>query len=108
MTSHEQFPLDESRKSPEVRVPMEDGEDVVLTWENTLIRYYAEGDGMFDHVAYRRDDGVGVLFKVSPALHADLLELNFPMRRDPVVDEMGITVTFADLESELHELGNEG
>jgi hypothetical protein len=71
-----------------------------MNWQNTLLRYFDEGDGMFDHIAYRLEDGSYLAFTPSETLHEQLKAEGFPRRHD-IVDEPTIRWFIQGLEKDL-------
>jgi hypothetical protein len=81
-------PEQEPRKvSPVIPFEVKDGE-IKCTWDNTMIRYFGEGDGVFDHIVHRHEDGSYSAFPLEPAKEEILLREQFPTRFDPLVDEV--------------------
>ena len=66
------------------------GISVELTWINTVLRTFQTGYGVYDHLEYTNEAGelVGVTldFKGGEEVKQMLIEYNFPIRTDPMVD----------------------
>jgi len=89
-----------SRASPEIKLTLRDIE-TVMTWENTILRYFDEGDGMYDHVAHRLEDRSYIAFVPNDSLMEQLLNQQFPRYHCPVVDEATMKWSMQQLAREL-------
>lgn len=78
-----------ARISPEIEFSYGEIESTMM-WGNTLIRRFYEGEGAFDHVCHKLEDGRYIAFQPSPALLEQLITDRFPSRLDPIVDEATI------------------
>lgn len=90
-------------ESPVVEVLL-DSVNTPLTWQNTLVRCFGVGDGEYDHVVYWFADDHTALFYATKGFRDLLIELKFPYKFDPVLDESATeciaTMQMADLEKE--------
>ena len=59
----------------------------VLTWHDTIYRRFRQGDGEFDHIAHRTDDGRTLFFRAPEKTVAMLREWEFPESIHPLVDD---------------------
>lgn len=78
--------------SPNIEVIIDyKGEDtsIKLNWSNTLIRLFSFGDGAYDHIIVEVEDE---FFSIKPDREFlnILLDLDFPTRVDPFLDEDAI------------------
>jgi len=68
---------------PAYEVQTED-DTITLTWLNTIVRTFIEEE--YNHVEYRPEDSVYGLRMSADAMN-ELLEMDYPYRFDPIVDE---------------------
>jgi hypothetical protein len=73
------------RVSPELQITAGDFE-LVLTWHNTQLNVYNEGDEMFNHVIHDSQYGRHMLF-VDSEMCDLLIDREFPHFIRPIVDE---------------------
>jgi hypothetical protein len=76
-----------SRESPELALSTPYIGQIVMTWANTFLRFFDEGDGMYDHVVHRLPDGTYTGFFPSDTLKEQLLASRFPRHWEPIVGE---------------------
>jgi hypothetical protein len=116
--SYEAPQFDESPEGSEPLLPPEEErprldmkvgtESYTLTWENTVLRTFAVGNGEFDYVFHELDDNRGVyLFfsqlEVGPPIKEFLEENCYPIRHDPMLDAITINLYSNALSSQIED-----
>jgi hypothetical protein len=87
MEQNREYMVDgEAVTSPEVPIIL-GGNEVALTWHNTLMRYFGVGEGQNDFVVYLPDDKEFIVFRVDEETKKRLERLRFPFSWDPILDE---------------------
>ncbi|MEI6237093.1 MAG: hypothetical protein WCP03_00625 [Candidatus Saccharibacteria bacterium] len=76
----------ERRTSPEIRYES-DSRTLFLRWENTGLRIFEEGDGIYNHILHETEDGEALRFFAQPEVCKLLIEEEFPQQLDQVADE---------------------
>jgi hypothetical protein len=76
----------EKRTSPEICYKS-DNRTLFLRWENTGLRIFEEGDGIYNHILHETDDGEPLRFFAQPEVCELLIREDYPQQFDQVADD---------------------
>jgi hypothetical protein len=88
MSNNPEFKGFGKRISPEIPVRCQGiDRQLTLTWNNTQVCFYNEGDGMFDHIDHLTEDRLLVRIFGNRELCSELVENEYPTLTRPTIND---------------------
>lgn len=76
---------------PEISVNLDAETKITLRWDNTALYFFDVGDGMYDHVRYKLEDGSNLFLSVTAEEMEMLRDKRFTRVYHPEVDDATIS-----------------